>query len=156
MDKKSKAWKRMQEFANEHKLILEDKGEVGFGRPCVGIIGSEGYIEFNPMRYKEGDMRLNPDLVYAFPDDKSFFPPPVEDAYHKHECLCVLVHDDDYDKALIQLDEWIQVLIKKKVVVVKYPTGANGMAIVLQGVIGSAFRLESDREDHGLKGEIGE
>lgn len=82
---------KLEQFALKHKLILEEAGEVGFGRPCVGFLKGTGYVDYNAT--------VHPDYKPAFPDDE-YYEPPVPDAYHKHDCLAVLVHDDDYDSAL--------------------------------------------------------
>ena len=65
-----------------------------------------------------------------------------EDAYHKHDCLCVLVHDDDYDAALIELDTWIEHLESQgQVSIERYETGAKGMQAIISGLIGFAVRI---------------
>jgi hypothetical protein len=49
MNKNSETWQNLQRFANEHKLILEDEGQIGFGRPCVGFVKVGSYIAYNPL-----------------------------------------------------------------------------------------------------------
>lgn len=69
-------------------------GECGFGRPCVGVM----YMKTcNWIGYHHCDVAQQ-----ARP----------EDAYHKDDYACVLVHDDDYQTALAQLDAWIQAIVK--------------------------------------------
>lgn len=80
----------MEEWAAKNKCFLQQKGQVGFMRPCVGIQFGSTYVD-----YTWEDHIWTPD-----------------DAYHKHECLAVLVHgeeDDEaaYDKGLEQLFEWV-------------------------------------------------
>jgi hypothetical protein len=77
----------LRDWAAANKCALEDKGEVGFGRPCVGIMYGSSYVDWD----------------YATMPSRSV---PV-DAYHKHDCLAVLVHGDDYDAALEQLYTWV-------------------------------------------------
>ena len=37
-------------FAKEHGVFFKQKGECGFGRPCVGLLSSEegNYVDYNP------------------------------------------------------------------------------------------------------------
>ncbi len=136
---------KLQAFANKHKLILQDCGAVGFGRPCVGFETGSSYIDYNPISrpnydYHWGarDRRLDP------PADKT------PNAYHKHDCLAVLVQADDwenvpdtaYDTALEELLAWIEHLESQGALeVVDFPTGATGLQAVLSGVVGKAIRF---------------
>lgn len=92
----------MIEWCERYGLTLQTKGEVGFGRPCVGILYGQTYVDF--------------DYELHYSVDRGgigLWNPP--DAYHKHDCLAVLVHDDDYTKALDQLYEWVVWLIEHNV-----------------------------------------
>ena len=40
--------KELQDFANKHKIVLDEHGECGFGRPCVGFLHGDNYIDINP------------------------------------------------------------------------------------------------------------
>jgi hypothetical protein len=123
---------KLERFALKHKLILEEAGEVGFCRPCVGYIKGNGYVNFNPT----GSVVYKP----IFPDDE-YYSAPVKDAYHKHNCLAVLVHDDDYETALIQLGQWVDEIESRGGCVVDYITGATGIQALLSGLVGYAFRF---------------
>lgn len=139
MEKYDPTWLKLQAFANEHKLILEDRGEVGFWRPCVGFIKGDGYIDYNALTYKK--------MEKAFPGDKDLNPPPgVTNAYHKHQCMAVLVEDDDYDWALEELAIWVDDWNRIGVRVVEYPTEATGLQAIISGVTGYAFRRVADIE----------
>lgn len=135
MDKNSETWKNLQRFANEHKIILEDEGEVGFGRPCVGFIKGDGYIDYNPTQH--------PDYEYVWEQDARLGPSnQIPNAYHKHHCMAVLVQGDDYDSALEELNEWVKHLeAQGEVYVTEYETGATGIQAVLSGLIGYAVRI---------------
>jgi hypothetical protein len=85
----------MTEWASRFGCTIQVNGEVGFGRPCVGILHGQAYVDY--------------DWDLFGPGGGAFWTP--EDAYHKHDCLAVLVYDDDYDKALEQLWEWVQYMI---------------------------------------------
>ncbi|MHC4088717.1 MAG: hypothetical protein ACYSVY_00290 [Planctomycetota bacterium] len=126
---------RLQAFANRHKLILEDRGEVGFGRSCVGFVKGNVYVDYNPYSHPsfepvwERDHQLNP------PDE-------TPDAYHKHDCLVVLVRGGDYDGALRQLDAWITHLEGQgEVYIDEYETGATGLQAMISGLVGYAVRI---------------
>jgi hypothetical protein len=88
----------LQRFADEHGLTLVERGECGFGRPCVGLTRNDNYIAFNPR---------DDNLQDIWPDDGRLYPPEGVDNYHKHMCLAVLVHNDDYNEGLRQLNKWI-------------------------------------------------
>jgi len=47
--------KFLEEFAESLGCVLITKGEVGFGRPCVGILepNIEHYVDINPYAYGE-------------------------------------------------------------------------------------------------------
>lgn len=70
-------------------------GECGFGRPCVGILHYPTEIWVG---YLESAER----------------PKTIVDAYHKHPCVAVLVHEDNYRYAIQQLVTWSRALKKGK------------------------------------------
>lgn len=127
-----------QRFANQHKLIFEDKGEVGFGRPCVGFLRGPGYVNYNPLNDRTYD--------YIWPRDLRLSPPTdTTDAYHKHDCLAVLALGDepDYETAIDQLAAWVTHLESQgEVEIAQYETGAHGLQAVISGVIGFAIRFK--------------
>lgn len=127
----------LQEFANKHGIVLEKEGEVGFGRSCVGFTHGSGYIDFNPCKMG-GDYKDIKELY-----DERLWAPDEVDSYHKHQCLAVLVHGDDYDEGLKQLEVWIRHLESQgEVEVVDYETGATGIQAVLSGHMGKAIKLK--------------
>jgi hypothetical protein len=79
------------EWAARYRCSLQLNGQVGFGRDCVGVLNDGTYID-------SGDVKWGGD---RFAGD--WWEP--EDAYHKHDCLAVLGHDDD---ALAQLYAWVK------------------------------------------------
>lgn len=131
-----KAVERCQNFATKHKLIFEDTGTVGFDRPCVGFIRGSGYIDYNPLQY--------PDFSNVWPHDHRLGPPAgVEDAYHKHDCLAVLVHEENYGVAIDQLAAWVDHLESQgEVEVVEYATGATGVHAFMTGAYHWAVRIK--------------
>jgi hypothetical protein len=108
-------------WAESLGCALVVKGEVGFGRNCVGIIEPNigHYVDINPYSTM-GDYE---DWHYIFDEVDSLYPnyDTVPNAYHKHSCLSVLVIEDDYDEAINQLYTWVTDIVSKGAVeVVKH------------------------------------
>jgi len=123
-------------FALEHGLTFEEAGEVGFGRPCVGFTRDGSYVAHNPMRADT----FEPITEYA--DARLYPPEAVRDAYHKHDCLAVLAHNE-YAAAMVQLDTWVRHLESLgRVRVVEYETGATGLQAAFSGRTGWTVRVE--------------
>lgn len=74
----------LTEWAAKNGAVLTLAGQVGFGRDATGIMIDDHYIDT--------DEHLGP-----------WWQP--EDAYHKHDCLCVLGHGDG---PLRQLYDWVR------------------------------------------------
>jgi hypothetical protein len=130
----------LQAFANKHKVVLEDKGECGFGRPCVGFTYGGNYIDYNPMS-------MGSDYKQIWPYDSRLSTPAGVDAYHKHDCVAVLVTDDNYEAALDQLLKWVEHLESHGVLeVVQYETGADGIQALVSGVFGRAIRFKDSAQ----------
>jgi hypothetical protein len=125
----------LQRFANEHKIVLQEKGEVGFGRSCVGFLYGDNYIDYNPTN--EPDYDRIPELY-----DERWYDITPEDAYHKHDCVAVLARDGNYDEALKQLNDWVQKMEAIGVELVEYNTGATGIQALISGIVGHAFKLK--------------
>jgi len=125
----------LQAFADKHDLTFEGRGEVGFGRPCVGFTKCTGYIEYNAIKAPAYDA--------VWPSDAHMcVPPGVPDAYHKATCMSVLVDDDDYDTALRQLLIWVEAWEMSGIHLEQFATGyATGtVGALLHGTHGWAFR----------------
>jgi hypothetical protein len=57
--------------------------------------------------------------------------------------MAVLVHGENYDEALRQLNEWINYLESLGVVIIEeYETGADGFQALFSGVFGHAIRVK--------------
>jgi hypothetical protein len=97
-----RAW--LHKWGDENRCFFQAHGECGFGRPCVGMIATGhyidygGYTSFDPPTQIEGYDSVRNKVCQSSP----------EDAYHKDDCLAVLVHGDDYDEATRQLYEWVK------------------------------------------------
>lgn len=121
----------IQEFANRFKLIFEEEGEVGFGRECVGLTNGNNYVDYNPT------CEPNYDYVKDLYDERLYDIAP-ENAYHKHNCLCVLGRGES---SIIDLSEWIDKLKELGATIEKYSTGATGFQAILSGTHNYAVRL---------------
>ena len=137
-----KTIENLQRFADDHKIVLETKGECGFGRSAVGFLHGDNYVAHNPFRM--GDA---PDFEFIHPKgfekDPRLCAPRGVDAYHKHDCLAVLVSDEDYDKALKELNMWVEHLESQgEVEVATYATGETGLQALVSGVFGYAIRFK--------------
>lgn len=94
----------MARWANENGATLQLKGECGFGRPCVGIIAGQAWVDFMWMSLEPHADELQ-DTLREF---RMILP---EDLYHKHDCVAVLAspyEEPDYDAAAEQLYVWVQ------------------------------------------------
>lgn len=128
----------LDEFAKAHGLKLSVRGEVGFGRPCVGLLGSsENYVDYNPHK-SDGN------YGEVWPADERLYAPDGVEAYPKHDCFAVLCADDEpaYTEALRQLLTWVRHLkAQGDVYVERYATGATGIQALFSGTHGCALRL---------------
>jgi hypothetical protein len=134
-----KTLEKLNAFAKKHEVTLIEKGECGFGRPCVGFTSESGnYVDYNPIR-------MHGDYDYILEYDDKLEPPDNIDAYHKHECFAVLVSHDNYATALGELLEWVEHLDSQgSLYLSPYSTGATGMQAMISGATGWAFRFEED------------
>lgn len=129
----------LQDFARDNKGSFNERGEVGIGRECVGIIGPSGnYVDYGPYNMET----LEPIEGLQFDEVEGVAP---EGAYHKHPCLAVLVNDErDHDTATIQLYQWLKELSDfHKLSLAEYKTGAKGAQIMFSGATNWALKLEA-------------
>ena len=78
----------MQEYCGKYGLELELEGTCGFGRPCVGVLVNDLYPDY---AWYSAD--------YSRQADKNGRVWTPEHAYHKHECVAVLVTDENTQEA---------------------------------------------------------
>lgn len=122
---------KIQAFADKHGLNFEDKGEVGFGRECVGLSKGTSFIDFNPISHS------NHDYIEKHYNESLYDMCP-KDAYHKHDCIAVLGHGDD---SIIQLSEWVDKLDAANVKLESYANGATGVQAMFSGTTGWCFTI---------------
>jgi hypothetical protein len=122
----------IQGFADEHQILFEKFGEIGFGRPCVGLLKGQNYIAYNPISLK------NYRPIGTLYDDRLADIAPG-DAYHKSNYVVVLGHGNN---AIRQLSEWVDKLRELDVKLVEYETGATSeIQFLFMGVTGLAFKV---------------
>lgn len=125
-------------WAADNRAVYEWEGQVGFGRECVGITASGNYIDLNG--YDE-EYNLLPDV----PDWNLVCPPPeTPDAYHKHDCLCVLGRGPE---AVEQLYHWVHKLeannVEVKIIDRKVKPNAHPIELMLHGVTQAVLRVKT-------------
>lgn len=83
----------MAVWAAKNGLQLVLNGEVGFGRPCVGVVAEGHHPDYRwyDQNYERADK-----------NGEVWVPP---DAYHKHECVAVLGRGE---AAEAQLYDWLR------------------------------------------------
>lgn len=122
-------------FCKEIGAIFMEQGEIGFGRPCVGITNGRACLSYSPS--------LSDDRCTPLKDlwDEAIDPPAsVEDSYHKGDYMAVLIHDDDEEKALRQLHIWIEHIRKAGgAKLITFVTGASGAQALFSGLSETAI-----------------
>lgn len=88
------------DWAMDNRVIITE-GECGFGRPCVGVSDGSKWVDW---RATTGAPDYKP-----IPGEYDGWVP--NDAYHKHDCVAVLVHNDNAELAWIQLAAWLNAII---------------------------------------------
>ncbi len=83
----------MAVWAAKNGCALALEGEVGIGRPCVGILVDGNYPDYHWYAEKTYER--------CDPNGEVFAP---RDAYHKHDCVAVLGRGEE---AETQLFEWL-------------------------------------------------
>lgn len=131
-----------QTFANRLKIVFQDHGACGFGRPCVGFMHGDSYIDYNPIYMAPPDYTS----IELVPHDSRLAAPADIDAYHKHDCFAVLHHgheDAAYDEAIKQLALWVQHLeAQGDVQLLEYATRATGVQAIWSGLVGHALVIK--------------
>ncbi len=101
----------LKDFAESIGCVLVEKGKCGFGRPCVGILEPTigNYVDINPFDYGKGCIEEDYSGGFIFGYNENLEPDQdlAPNAYHKHSCMAVLVHDEDYDQAITELYDWV-------------------------------------------------
>lgn len=102
----------MAKWVAKQGCALTLEGEVGFGRPAVGVMKLDHYPDW---RGYEGDWYdLDAPVVDAWWQVEEAHPPPNVDYYHKHDCLAVLGHTHE---SVEQLYKWVEKLSDNGIIV---------------------------------------
>lgn len=127
----------LSEWCTKNNVALEQHGECGFARPCVGILKGSNYLEYNPTSFTDYE------TIKGFEGD--YYAPDGVESYHKATCLAVLVENDRYDEGINQLFKWISHLESKgELEVVEFSTGATGIQALVSGVTCHAIRYKDE------------
>lgn len=123
--------RNIKQFADEHGVVFKTDSEIGFGRPCAGLLYEDHYVEFNPM---DDDYEYLPE----FHDPRLDNIKP-EHAYHKGNFIAVLGDDEN---AVAELSNWVDEL--RKLEVTMQPRKAP--ASTLQGLLGKNIMTIKTKE----------
>lgn len=128
----------LERFAEEHDIILETRGEISLVGECVGFLDRTGckYIGFNPY---QADTKSYRECYY----DDRFFEVMPENAYVEHNCLCVLVFNEDYESALEELSDWIDALEEMgELEVLEYFNSIEGLEEIVGGEVDTVIKYK--------------
>ena len=114
--------KNIEKFVSLYKGLSFHKGEIGFGRPCVGII-DESTDHYVVIRDYDDDYEIRGESSAACDNSPEY-------AYHKHPCLAVLVHGD-YEESTRQLEEWIGKILESDFEFYTKPVSKNDINTLL-------------------------
>lgn len=118
--------KHIEAFVKETGLQFMEKGEIGFGRNCVGIMNpkTECYIAYQT---------YDDDYRTALSHEVAMNTTP-EDAYHKGPYLAVLYDGTEEGRqgAIKQLDEWLEKIMAASYEIEEY-TETNSLASLMAG-----------------------
>lgn len=127
----------LSQFSKEigAKLILN--GTVGLFRECVGLVRNNQFIDVNPVYFDTENY-----VSECF--DLNLFPPKEVSSYHKYSCFCVLVKNNEYDKAVLDLFSWYRNILEfGQLELHEYETKANKLQRLLTGEKGYALKYKN-------------
>lgn len=93
----------IDKFTKQTGFKFEERGEIGFGRNCVGIIdeANETYLAYEANHPRTHEVLIRHEVAYAM---------QAPNAYHKGPYLAVL-YDGTEEKrleAIAELEQWVQ------------------------------------------------
>lgn len=136
----------LKKIVDENPGVFEvSSGEIGFGRPCVGLhlVGLGHWVGY--------EIRSDDDNFESRArHDGAYGPNRPEDAYHKDEFFAVLIKDvADYEKgptaeqiaaATVLLDKWFSDILAAGYKVQDYPESQNSIGALLGQATGAERR----------------
>lgn len=131
-------------FAKKLGVLFDDAGECGFGRPCVGFRHGDQWVAYNPLVMEFAPGALNPKYMpLREVEDARLQADPNEtpNAYHKSDCLAVLVHGGNVEAAVLELAAWASRLDALGVELHHYATGARGVHAIFKGATEVCVRV---------------
>lgn len=111
----------IEKFCRDTGFRFESHGEIGFGRPCVGIMNpeTECYVSYQHYEIRNNDVEGSRGFEHRVAESNA-----PDGAYHKGPYLAVLVSESrgakDHDEAKSRLEKWIQAIIDSGYKVVEY------------------------------------
>lgn len=145
---------KLSKFQNIVKFLAENDdhftfavGEIGFGRPCVGITqrGADHWVGYTIM--SDDDK-----CEVVARHEGAFGPNRPENAYHKDDFFAVLIHDVDShfgptdaqkDEAAAALDRWLGDILAAGYKVQEYPESKHSIGSVFGLVDGKRRTLRA-------------
>jgi len=133
---------KLSKFPNLVKFLAENDdhftfavGDIGFGRPCVGITqrGADHWVGYNI--FSDDDK-----YETVARHEGAFGPNRPENAYHKDDFFAVLIHNVDphfgptdaqKDEAAAALDRWIGDILAAGYKVQEYPESRHSIGSLL-------------------------
>ena len=118
----------IEKFCKETGFVFQEKGEIGFGRECVGILDpvTDSYVAYEALYDDEGD---SPSYCPIYSHSAEI----ADNAYHKGPYLAVLLRYIDKEAAIKELDEWVGRILAKGYKIQEYQNKGNDIAEFLTG-----------------------
>jgi hypothetical protein len=132
-------------WAAEQGCTVELNGEVGFGRSCVGVLWRTSYVDTPGSGFNAHGPCFGSDSIGG--------PPNGVDAYHKHDCLCVLGTDERAIDGLLTWVEKIRANGGRIVVKDRDEQPDNAFSLMLHGTRHAVVEFDSaPPAPHGTNG----
>ena len=125
-------YKNITKFLKDNTDCGFEVSEIGFGRPCVGILNKGHFLAYQ-ITSDDGDYETIAKSSVALNNSP-------ENAYHKDTYLAVLMYPEDDDigpsdndkaKAIRQLDGWLGAIIKGGYKIQEYMESANSLGALM-------------------------
>jgi hypothetical protein len=120
-------YKNLEKFIEDNPDFRVVVGEIGFGRPCVGILYGENYLDYS---------LHNEDTYEMTAEHKVAIKEAPENAYHKGDYLAVLNRGgNDYEEVpedtIKDLDTWVGHIIKAGYKVIDHRESENSIGALM-------------------------
>lgn len=106
-------------WASQFGCTVSVNGEIGFGRPCVGVLCGSSYVALGPQEKFPADGHGQPEIWFATCIPEAA-PPIGVDAYHKDDYFAVLGTGPEAEAQLVTW--WKSILEKGEIGIKVGPT----------------------------------